>query len=46
MDVYVSGALKTHAIRTTASLLNLLCGAGNFAKIWCECEQHEILYIE
>jgi hypothetical protein len=23
-------------------LLNLLCGAGNFSKIWSACSQHEI----
>lgn len=26
-------------------LLNLLCGAGNFGKIWCACRQHEIQYV-
>jgi len=27
-------------------LLNLLCGAGNFSKIWSTCRQHEIQFTE
>jgi hypothetical protein len=29
---------------SAAGLLNLLCGAGNFGKIWPACGQHEIQY--
>jgi hypothetical protein len=27
-------------------LLDLICGIGNFGKIWCACQQHEIQYTE
>jgi hypothetical protein len=29
---------------STEELFNLLCGAGNFSKIWSACQQHEIQY--
>jgi hypothetical protein len=34
------------ALHRTVSLLNLLCGLGNFGKIWPACEQHELQHAE
>jgi hypothetical protein len=31
---------------SAAGPLTLLCGAGNFGKIWSACRQHEIQYTE
>jgi hypothetical protein len=32
--------------RSVPGPLNLICGAGNFGKIWPACRQHEIQHIE
>ena len=42
----VSCSLDIEVYFSGASLINLLCGAGNFGKIWSTCGQHEIQYRE
>jgi len=42
----VSSSLDTEVHFSGASLINILCGVGNFGKFWSACGQYEIQYRE
>jgi hypothetical protein len=46
MEWYNLNTISIQTLQSRSGLLNLLCGAGNFSKIWSACRQHEIQHTE
>jgi len=40
-DTYVLSNVRQFHARVTAGVLSVICGAGDFGKIWSACGQHE-----